>query len=91
MMIVRHHQDMRTTLTLDEDVAAKLKGEVRRTGDSFKKTVNEVLRQGLTSRSRPPERRRFRIDARDLGRSRAGLSLDSVSDALEQLEGPVYR
>jgi hypothetical protein len=82
---------MRTTLTLDEDVAAKLKAEMRRSGKSFKDTVNEFLRLAINMKAQPPSRRRFRVKARDLGRLCPGLGLDSVSDLLEQLEGPVYR
>ena len=41
---------MRTTLTLDDDVAAKLKTESRRAGRPFKEIVNETLRAGLASR-----------------------------------------
>jgi len=81
---------MRTTLTLDDDVALKLKAEMRRTGGTLKDTVNRVLRLGLQT-PRPAARRRFRVKARDLGSLRPGLTLDSVGDALEQLEGPGYR
>ena len=41
---------MRTTLTLDEDVAAKLKAESRKTGRPFRETVNACLRAGLSVR-----------------------------------------
>jgi len=82
---------VRTTLTLDDDVAAKLKAEARRTRKSFKETVNEALRRSLSvSRPRPAEVP-FRVKARDLGQLRPGLSLDSVSDLVEQLEGPQHR
>jgi hypothetical protein len=39
---------MRTTLTLDDDVAAKLKDFARRKRLSFKDAVDSVLRRGLT-------------------------------------------
>ncbi len=39
---------MRTTLSLDDDVAQLLNKEVRRSGDSFKEVVNRFLRMGLT-------------------------------------------
>lgn len=82
---------MRTTLTLDEDVAAKLKAEARRSGRSLKEVVNGALRRALTpgrpASSEPP----FRVEARDLGRLRAGMSLDNVAELLEQAEGPLYR
>jgi plasmid stability protein len=82
---------VRTTLTLDDDVAAKLAAEARRSGRSFKETVNELLRRALLV---PPPRAReapFRVKARDLGRLRPGLSLDSVASLLEQIEGPLHR
>lgn len=82
---------MRTTLTLDEDVAAKLKAEARRTGRSFKDTVNEALRRALLQAPRPPAQGPFRVVTRDLGGLRPGLSLDSVADLLEQVEGPLHR
>lgn len=82
---------MRTTLTLDEDVAARLKAEARRTGKSFKETVNAALRRSLaSSRTRPPEAP-FRVVARDLGQLSPGISLDSVSDLVEQVEGSKHR
>lgn len=82
---------MRTTLTLDEDVAAKLKAEARRSGRSFRETVNEVLRRGLALSRPVAPRPPFRVVARDLGDLRPGLSLDSVADLLEQVEGPLHR
>ncbi len=51
------HQDMRTTLTLDDDVAAKLKAESRRAGRPFKEIVNEALRSGLATRRAVAPRR----------------------------------
>jgi hypothetical protein len=82
---------MRTTLTLDADVAAKLAAEARRTGRSFKQTVNETLRRGLASPRPGAGRKPFVVQARDLGRLRPGLKLDSIADLLEQVEGPVHR
>jgi len=38
---------MRTTLTLDDDVAAKLKDYARRKRVSFKEAVNTLLRRGF--------------------------------------------
>lgn len=37
---------MRTTVTLDDDVVALIEDERRRTGDSFRATVNRLLRRG---------------------------------------------
>ena len=82
---------MRTTLSLDEDVAAKLKAEVRRSGRSFKATVNELLRLALSSRPHKAPRPAFTVRARDLGELRPGLSLDNIGDLLERAEGPGHR
>ena len=82
---------MRTTLTLDEDVAAKLRAEARRSGNSFKETVNEALRRGLLPSPGKAKEGPFRVKARDLGRLPPGLSLDSVASLLEQVEGPLHR
>jgi hypothetical protein len=45
---------MRTTVTLDDDVAAIIESEQRRTGESFRTTVNRLVRRGAgTDPSRP--------------------------------------
>ena len=77
---------MRTTLTIEEDVAANLKLEVRRSGRTFKEAVNDLLRRALSSKERPASRKRFVVQARDLGRQ-PGVEYDSVSTLLEQIEG----
>ena len=81
---------MRTTLTLDDDVAARLEDLTRETGRSFKDTVNETLRRGLEARKKKLPRKRFRVEARRLGLL-PGLSLDNIGDLLEQVEGPGYK
>ena len=81
---------MRTTLTLDEDVAARLKAESRRSGRSFKETVNEALRLGLSRRRPPAAGSPFRVKARPMG-LRPGLSLDCTNALLEDLEGPLHK
>ena len=43
---------MRTTLILDDDVAAKLKAESRRAGRPFREIVNETLRRVLAAHAR---------------------------------------
>jgi hypothetical protein len=82
---------MRTTLTLDEDVAAKLRAESRRAGRPFREIVNETLRRGLVSRRVAAQRQSFRIAARDLGDLKPGLSLDNVAELIEHVEGLLHR
>ena len=80
----------RTTLTLDDDVAAKLDAEARRTGWSFKETVNTFLRRGLNAPPRRSEPKQLKIEARDLG-LRPGVDVDNVEELLDQLEGAARR
>jgi metal-responsive CopG/Arc/MetJ family transcriptional regulator len=83
---------MRTTLSIDDDVAAALE-RLRRTRDaSLKELVNEALRRGLQEMSGRPKRRRerFRTIAVALGRLRIG-SIDNVADALAIAEGENFR
>jgi len=64
---------MRTTLTLDDDVAAKLKTEARRAGRPFREIVNETLRRGLESWRATGWRRAFKVTARELGNLKPGI------------------
>lgn len=89
MSLCKHH-DVRTTLTLDDDVAALLKKEVRKSGMSFKGAVNHFLRRGMAHSAQQPARQRFVVHSRPLGLP-AGMSYDDVGQLLEDLEGPLHR
>ena len=78
---------MKITITLDEDVAAKVRAEMRRTAKSFKGTINDALRRGLPPHKPPQSRVPFRVRARDLGQLHPGLSPDDVAELLERVEG----
>jgi hypothetical protein len=81
---------MRTTLTLDDDVAAKLRLEAQRSGRPFREVVNDTLRKGMATAARAPRNSKpFVVKTRDLGRLRPGISLDNVSELIEQVEGPL--
>ena len=80
---------MRTTLTLDDDVARLLEKETRRTGASFKEVVNRFLRLGLVAAARPP-RKKFVVTPRKLSLP-SGLSYDNVEQLLDELEGAARR
>jgi Ribbon-helix-helix protein, copG family len=82
---------VRTTLTLDEDVAERLKAEARRSGKPFRAVVNECLRFALTRPKVRPRGAPFVVQARDLGTLRPGLSLDNIGELLEAAEGPLHR
>jgi hypothetical protein len=44
---------MRTTITLDDDVAALIESERARTGESFREAVNRLVRRGARSSAAP--------------------------------------
>jgi hypothetical protein len=77
---------MRTTLSLDDDVAQLLHKEVRRSGDSFKGVVNRFLRVGLAV-SKQPVRKPFRVKPWSLGLP----PFEKVEELLEYLEGQDHR
>jgi hypothetical protein len=77
---------MRTTLTLDDDLAEHLREKARRSGESFKEVVNATLRRGLYKGEKPsPKLPRFEVKARACG-FRHGvdpLRLNQLNDELE--------
>ena len=82
---------MRTTLTLDPDVAALLE-RVRHARDAtLKEVVNEGLRRGLKLMTQSgPEHIGCRTEAVSLGRCLIG-DLDNVTEALAVSEGEAFR
>jgi hypothetical protein len=82
---------MRTTLTLDDDVAAFLREVQHRRKSSLKTVVNEALRLGLRELDRPPTaRKRVRFGTFDGGRCLIG-NVDSVAEALAIAEGEDFK
>ena len=82
---------MRTTLTLEADVAVLLKRLVKRRGGSFKDTVNSALRRGIEEMSAPgTASARYEVAPFDLGGSLVG-SLDNVEEVLSRVEGARHR
>ena len=77
---------MRTTLTLDDDVASLLSKEARKSGEPFKQIVNRFLRLGLMA-SKQPARKRFVVKPVKLGLPH----FEKVEELLEYLEGPDHR
>jgi hypothetical protein len=81
---------VRTTLTLEEDVAKLIEQEVKRSGEPFKTTINRLLRAGLSATRQPRKSKPFKVKPIAMG-LREGLSYDSVSTLLEEAEGPWHR
>jgi hypothetical protein len=83
---------MRTTLTLDDDVAARIARLQAARKVSLKEIVNEALRRGLERMDAPRERRRsYRTRPADLGRCLAAGGLDDVGEALALADGEAFR
>lgn len=82
---------MRTTLTIDDDVAALLEQLRKAHNASLKGLINEALRRGLGDMTgRPRPRRPFQTGSVDLGRVRLA-SIDNITEALAVAEGEGFR
>jgi hypothetical protein len=82
---------MRTTLTLDDDVATKIERLRKTRNESLKDLVNEALREGLKQLTAPRRKRvPFRTKPVDLGRCLIG-NVDNVAEALAVAEGESFR
>jgi hypothetical protein len=84
---------MRTTLTLEDDVAKEVNRLRKARGESFKATINAVLRTGIAALSKKPRGGTaavFHTEAASLGTPRL-KSLDNIDAALSFAEGQDYR
>ncbi len=81
---------MRTTLTLDEDVAARLRNEMTRTGAGMKEVVNTFLRRGLEAPRAEEIARPFTVQAQSMG-LKPGMDVDDIAGLLDFLDGPAVR
>ena len=78
---------MRKTLTIDDDIAVLIKQEQRRSGDSFKGTINRLLNLGLMNAEEKAVSKPFVVTPFPLGIG----NCDKISELLEELEGPYHR
>lgn len=80
---------MRTTPTLDAQIAKALKSIAHRTGKPLKQVISETLRAGLAARQVPGRARRYRVKPASLGGVMPGFDLDKglrLADTLEVRE-----
>jgi len=75
---------MRTTVTIDPDVAALLKAAMKRAGVSFKEALNDALRRGLASNS-GAGRKPVRLPGIPM-QMRPGINLDKALRLASELE-----
>ena len=81
---------MRTTLTIDDDIAAILE-RLRRTRDaSLRDLINDALRRGLRDMSAPPKKREpFRTDTIDVQVRVANV--DDIAEVIAAVEGETFK
>jgi len=79
---------MRTTLTLDDDVAAAVERRRRELNHTLKQEVNDLIRLGLAHEEEATgtERPVFRVQPLDVGELL--IDIDDVGAALDIAEGP---
>ncbi len=81
---------MRTTITLDDDVAALLKRLRASSKKPLKELINAALRKGLAQLGNPPHRQcAYTVRPLAVGRCLVD-SLDNVAEALAIAEGEAF-
>jgi hypothetical protein len=81
---------MRTTLTLDDDIAKILQSRARELDKPFKEVVNATLRAGLAKENLPVSRKPPpRVVARNLG-LKAGIDPDKLNQLVDELEAEEF-
>ena len=81
---------IRTTVTLDEDVVAKLKHQSAALGIPFRQTLNDVLRAGFLAENTSAKPRTFQIQPRHMG-TIPGIDYSNIEELLELGEGEDHR
>ena len=83
---VKHHDaQMRTTLTLDPDVARLLAEEAHRQRKPFKQVVNEAIRKGLAPSPEARSQGTFRVQPYKTT-LRPGIDVASLDKLVDELE-----
>lgn len=80
---------MRTTLTIDDDLAGLLQQRARETGASFKDTVNRALRAGLGEAGRIRQGKAPKTIPHSFG-FKAGIDLDKLGQLSDELEAEAF-
>ncbi len=83
---IRNRYDvvMRTTLTIDDDIAAAIE-ERRREGEPLRRVINTLLRDGLRAGRQASRPRKYRTKAHKL-RLRAGFDPVRLNQLVDELE-----
>ena len=90
LMRVDYHHDVRTTLTIDDDVYRKLQAESKKSGRPFKEVLNDQLRRSFAITPPAQRRTKFHVKAREMG-LQPGVDLTNIEAVLDQLDGATRR
>ncbi len=80
---------MRTTLTLDPDVARRLRDRLADRNTTLKQVVNDALRRGLAAEPQSKPRRRFRVIPHSFG-FRPGIDVYKLNQLADELEAQAF-
>jgi hypothetical protein len=83
-----HDVSMRTTLTLDSDIAERLRQEAALGKQSFKEIVNAALRRGLSS-DLPPKREPYTVQPHSSA-FRPGIDSGKLNQLVDELEAEAF-
>ncbi|MFN0170748.1 MAG: antitoxin [Bryobacteraceae bacterium] len=75
---------MRTTLTLEPDVAIKIRQTMAEKKTTLKEVINQTLRAGFKQPA-PKKKYTFRVEPHDFG-FKPGIDLDKMNQLLDELE-----
>ncbi len=76
---------MRTTLTIDDQLAELLQQRVRETGNSFKQVVNDTLKKGLFA-AENSEQQAYVLKTQHMGELLPGTFLNKINQVADELE-----
>ena len=80
---------MRTTVTIEDDLAVAIEDLRKREGLSFKAALNQVIRVGLQAKAAPPKPRKYRTPTRALG-LKPGIDPVRLNSILDDLETDAF-
>ena len=81
---------MRTTVTLESDVERLIREKMHRSRKSFKKTLNDAVRQALLAETKQVKKKKFVVKARSMG-AVPGIDPATLSDIDTDLEVEQHR
>jgi RNase adaptor protein for sRNA GlmZ degradation len=76
---------MRTTLTLEPDVAQQLRKQIAEKKLPLKRIVNDALRAGLSQTGKKEKATRFTVEPHSFG-FKPGIDRDKLGQLLDELE-----